>query len=349
MELATVFEAGMPALYAKFGSRLGDAQRRALGAVRAWRTGALGHAVLDCGDCGSRHLQMRCCANRSCPRCQQHSASAWLERQHNKLLPVAYFLVTFTLPAQLRGLAQSNQRIVYDALFEAASQSLIQVGLNRTQALRLGLCAVLHTHSRRLDYHPHLHVVVPGGGIDPERRQWRAIGANYLFAANNLAKVFRAKMIRALARADLALPPGVPGNWVVDCRSVGQGLPALNYLSRYLYRGVVAENNIVGLDTEQGTVTFQYRQSNTEAIKTRTLPIAEFLYKLLQHVLPKGYRGVRDFGFLHGNAKRLPITLQIALRVILPDAPPKTPRVFSCRTCGGPMVFCYFVPPRAQT
>jgi hypothetical protein len=153
---------------------------------------------------------------------------------------VDYFMVTFTLPAGLRGVASCHPETVYAALFDAASATLTQFGRNHKQSIDLGLCAVLHTHARNLIYHPHVHVIVPGGGVNKKRRQWRKLGGRYLFNARNLAKVFRAKLLAALNQAGLKLPVGLPTRWIVDCRSVGSGAPALQYLSRYLYRGVVS-------------------------------------------------------------------------------------------------------------
>jgi hypothetical protein len=182
-----------------------------------------------------------------------------------------------------------------------------------------GAIAVLHTHSRRLDYHPHVHLAMPAAAIDAKRRLWRTkrgrnkSKSSYLFNHKALAKVFRAKLLAAITQAELALPGQVPGKWVVDCKPLGNGDKALVYLGRYLYRGVLPEKDI--LACEQGQVTFRYQNSKTRKMETRTLAGADFLWLLLQHVLPKGFRRARNFGFLHPNSKRLIQLLHVLFKL----------------------------------
>ena len=200
--------------------------------------------------------------------------------------------------------------------------------------------AVLHTHSRRLDYHPHVHLAMPGAALDPEKRLWRRRSGKrsaYLFNHRALAKVFRAKVLAALAREGLKLPPGVPAHWVVDCKGVGDGSKALVYLGRYLYRGVIQEKDI--LSCEAGQVRFRYRDSQTGKSAVRTVSGARFLALILQHVLPKGFRRSRNFGFLHPNSKRLIALLQIVLKVAPEPGPTwmKHRPPFRCACCGAPM------------
>ncbi len=161
---------------------------------------------------------------------------------------------------------------------------------------------VLHTHNRKLDFHPHMHIVVPGGGVDESRRQWKKKKSKYLFNQKALAKVFRARFLAALNEAGFSIPTNVPEKWIADCTHVGKGITALKYLSRYLYRGVISEKNIVS--NNNGQVTFKYIESKTDETRYRTLKGEDFLHIILQHVLPKGFRRVRDYGFLHSNAKK---------------------------------------------
>ncbi|MBU0945689.1 MAG: transposase [Proteobacteria bacterium] len=162
---------------------------------------------------------------------------------------------------------------------------------------------VLHTNNRRLDFHPHIHAVVPGGGMDKQSHQWKRVKGDYLFPHKALAKVFRARFLTALKEAGFLIPKKLPAKWVIDCSYVGKGISALKYLSRYLYRGVISEKNIVS--NKNGRITFRYIESDTKKIKYRTLKGEDFLQLIIQHVLPQGFRRVRDYGFLHGNAKRL--------------------------------------------
>lgn len=333
-QLADLLREALPQL-----GTLTSAQRLALYAITHCRTGAFGARVLHCDGCQQSLVAPRSCGHRSCPRCQHQAASDWLDRQQRKLLPVDYYMATFTLPDGLRTLARQQPAAVFNAMFDATSKTLTTFGRNdRKLGAALGFCAVLHTHSRRLDFHPHLHVVIPGGSIDVKRRQWRTRSRKYLFNGRQLAKVFRAKLIHALAGAGIDLPRGLPTKWIVNCEHVGAGLPALKYLSRYLYRGVIREQQIVDHDRVAGTVTFRYQDSKTKAAALRTLPLVEFARLILQHVLPKGFRRARDYGFLHHNARRLIDLLHYVLRVVIKAAIVPVLRPFLCPHCRQPMI-----------
>ncbi|MFZ1446801.1 MAG: transposase, partial [Candidatus Dechloromonas phosphoritropha] len=195
-----------------------------------------------------------------------------------------------------------------------------------------------HTHSRRLDLHPHVHLVMPGASLDARSRRWRT-KSGYLFSHKALAKVFRAKLLAALAQAGLHPAEPLPGKWVVDCKRVGNGEKALVYLGRYLYRGVIREADLLACDHDgSGQVSFRYRDSQSGESKVRTLPGAEFLHLLLQHVLPKGFRRARNYGFLHPNRKSLIALLHIVLKIAPRTLPVERPRpAFLCPCCGAPM------------
>lgn len=343
--LADIVRDVMPQLGA-----LTEVQRFALHAIVNCRTGAFGARVLHCDGCSQSLIAPRSCGHRSCPRCQHQAASNWLARQQRKLLPVDYYMATFTLPEGLRSLARQHTALVCNAMFAAAAQTLSAFGRNdRKLHASLGFCAVLHTHTRRLDYHPHLHIVMPGGGIDVKRRQWRTRSGNYLFNGRQLAKVFRAKLIHALKGAGLNLPRGLPARWIVHCDRVGSGLPALKYLSRYLYRGVIREQQIVAVDPAARTVTFSYRDGKTKQTALRTVPTVEFVQLILQHVLPKGFRRARDYGFLHHNARRLVDLLHYVLRVVIQAAIVPVLRPFLCPHCQQPMHVIAATPRAAVT
>jgi hypothetical protein len=205
-----------------------------------------------------------------------------------------------------------------------------------------GVITVLHTHSRRLDYHPHVHLVMPAAALDAEKKLWRSKKGNdngpYLFHYKALAKVFRAKVLQGIEKAGLHVNAGCPATWVVDVKSVGSGEKALVYLGRYLYRGVVQEKDIIACDN--GQVTFRYRDSKSKQTEKRTLPGADFLALILQHVLPKGFRRARQFGFLHPNSKRLIGLLQYLLGFDPKKALAqlKARPGLTCPCCGAPMV-----------
>ena len=336
MKLAAIVHHYYEAFKPNYAVRLFPAHLKALDAILRCRTPQAGEMQLRCTECDVLMCQPRSCGHRSCPQCQHYEASRWLDRQQTKLLPVEYFMLTFTLPFELRPLAWHHQTAIYNMLFACVSSTLKDFGLNPLHlGAQIGMTAILHTHTRRLDYHPHVHVVVPGGGVDKLRRQWKKKKGKYLFNEFALAKVFRARFLAALNAAGLATPRNLPEKWVVDCAHVGKGQPALKYLSRYLYRGVISENNI--LSYQDGQVTFKYIESRTGKTRYRTLAGEDFLWLVLQHVLPKGFRRVRDYGFLHGNAKKLLSLVQLVLQVVIEARASRHRPVFSCPKCQSPM------------
>lgn len=344
MQLAPLVHQYLVAFRSKYAAQLLPGHLRAIGAIQRCRTPHAGEMLLACTDC-DKHLQHpQSCGHRSCPQCQNHEASQWLDRQQAKLLPVEYFMVTFTLPFELRALAWRHQTVLYNLLFTTAVSTLKDFGLNpKHLGAEMGMTAILHTHSRCLDYHPHLHVVVPGGGVNRTTRQWKKTRGKFLFNQTALASVFRARLLAALKAANLTLPSKLPDEWVVNCRHVGKGAPALKYLSRYLYRGVISESNIVA--NHNGKVTFRYIDSNTGQTRYSTLPGEDFLWLVLQHVLPKGFRRVRDYGFLHGNARKLLVLIQLTLKVMITARPIRPRPVFICVKCQSPMRILGFIRP----
>ncbi|PIP05542.1 MAG: IS91 family transposase [Syntrophobacterales bacterium CG_4_9_14_3_um_filter_49_8] len=340
MQLASILDQYHDALQAKYGSQLLTGHLHAIDAISRCRTPEAGELFVQCLDCGHAEWRPRSCGHRSCPQCQNHEASLWLDRQQKKLLPVEYFMVTFTLPYEMRFLAMDNQTLIYNLIFVCVSSTLKDFGLNpKHLGADIGMTAILHTHNRRLDYHPHIHVVVPGGGVNKARKQWKKKKGKYLFNAFALARVFRARFLEDLNKAGFS-SPGCPRKWVVDCTHVGKGLPSLKYLSRYLYRGVISENNIVS--NQDGNVTFKYVESRSGKTRYRTVKGEDFLWLVLQHVLPKSFRRVRDYGFLHGNAKKLLSLVQMVLHVLIEACTPRPRPVFKCPKCQAPMQIMAF-------
>ncbi len=342
IRLATLIEQFETEFLDRYGDSLLPSQRRALAAIKTCRSHASRHLQAACEDCHHTAWIPHSCGHRACPHCQHHDAEQWLRRQQQRQLPVRYFLVTFTLPAALRDLAWAHQRQLYDAMIGCSWQTIAQFARNDRQ-LRgdTGAIAVLHTHSRRLDYHPHVHLVVPAGAVDTKARQWRVKRSTrkrpYLFAHKARVKVFRAKLLQALTDAGLALPTRYPATWVVDCKAVGSGEKALLYLSRYLYRGVILEKHIIAC--RDAKVTFRYRPSTSAAYRYRTEPGARFLALVLRHVLPRGFRRARNFGLLHPNRKRLIALLQVLLpaKAAEPPTPPQSRPPITCPCCGAAM------------
>ena len=341
MELAAIISQYYDAFMLKYAGTVLPGHLKAMNAICSCRTPDSGELYVQCPDCHHGQWHPLSCGHRSCPKCQNHETTRWIDRQQAKLLPVLYFMATFTLPYELRSLTWHHQREVFTILFLCVSGTLTDFGLNpKNLGAEIGMTMVLHTHSRRLNFHPHVHVVVPGGGVDKRRRQWKKKKEKFLFNEFALAKVFRARFLEALKKAELAIPKNVPRKWIVDCDHVGKGITALKYLSRYLYRGVISEKNIVS--NQNGRVTFKYIESKTGNTRYRTLKGEDFLNLILQHVLPKGFRRVRDYGFLHGNAKKMLFLVQLILHVVIKVIEQRPMPVFKCPCCKSSMVIVGF-------
>ncbi len=349
IRLACVIETFEADFLAHYRARLTSDHYRALTAMKQCRTHASPMMQVKCTGCEHKILVPHSCGHRHCPHCQHHESQQWLERQIRKQVPAEYFLLTFTLPAEFRGLSWAHQSVLYDSLMRCSWETVRTFSQNDKQLQGTpGAIAVLHTNTRQLDYHPHVHLVMPAAAVDSERKQWRTkrsrrtrrhgeAKGNYLFNHKALAKVFRAKMLAAIEAAGLTLPCRYPKEWVVDCKSVGSGKSALIYLGRYLYRGVIREKDIVACN--DGQVSFRYRNAKTGKMERRTVPGTHFLWLVLQHVLPKGFRRARNFGFLHPNCKRLIALLHVLLKFDpgLASAWIKERAPILCACCGAVM------------
>ena len=319
----------------KYQPRLLPSHYKALDAIKICRSTHSPKMLMQCEseDCSHQTLVPHSCGHRHCPHCQNHETQAWIERQLQKLVPAEYFMLTFTLPEQFRNLAWRNQRLVYGLLFDCVWETLKTFCLNDKKLGGIpGAVAVLHTNSRELNFHPHVHIVMPAATIDKSKRLWSKKTGKYLFNHKALAKVFRAKMLDAITGNGLKLPCDYPVKWVVDCLNVGKGEKALLYLGKYLYRGVIKEKDIVSFDNEK--VTFRYKNSKTKKHQTKTVSAVDFLWLVLQHILPRGFRRARDFGFLHSNSKKLITILQWVFRINLQNYKCKPRKRMICSCCG---------------
>ncbi len=312
IRLASIIDTFESAFLAQYRERLRPEHTHALAAIKHCRSEVSPKMLATCTQCDHQTLVPHSCGHRHCPHCQHHESEQWIERQLAKQVPAQYFLITFTLPAELRALAWAHQRVLYDLLLRCAWETVCTFSQN-DRALRgiPGAIAVLHTNTREHAFHPHVHLVMPAAALDAKRRRW-STKTGFLFDHKALAKVFRAKMLAGIDTAGLTLPARHPRQWVADCKSVGSGQPALIYLGRYLYRGVIREDDILACDN--GQVRYRFRNAKTGRFEQRTVPGADFLWLIVQHVLPKGFRRVRNFGFLHPNCKRLIALLQVVLK-----------------------------------
>jgi hypothetical protein len=278
---------------------------RALRDIEACRTAQLGGHLKQCDQCGRQLYSYHSCGNRACPKCHGEQTERWLAQARALLLPCGYFLLTFTLPAELRPLARSHQKILYGALMRCAAAALHKLARDpRYLGARIGALAVLHTWSRTLDYHPHVHLLVSAGGWSAPTHQWIAPRhPAYLVPVRALSVIFRAKMCAALARAGLlAQTPHAlwKTDWVVHCQSAGSGDKVLAYLARYVFRIAISNSRLERIDNAE--VRFRYRDGRTQRLRRVRLPALQFLARFLQHVLPRGLAKVRYYGLFSPSA-----------------------------------------------
>jgi len=318
--LAEIVRRYGPAYRAQYGAQLLPSQQAALTAIEACRTAALGGQVFSCPDCGTVRYSYHSCRNRHCPTCQHDAAQSWLAAQHDLLLPLPYFLVTFTLPAELRALAYSHQRQVYTLFFRATAAALQQLAADpRFVGGQLGMLGVLQTWTRDLRYHPHIHYLIPAIGLASDGRFCRPRNKAFLVPVHALAVLFRAKLRAALHQTGYTteIPAAVWSKpWVVDCRRVGSGAAALKYLAPYIFRVALSNNRIVRVANDR--VTFRYVDGATHQPKTCTLPALTFLHRFLQHVLPRGFVKVRYYGLF--SRRHRPLLAQLRAQLALVEA-----------------------------
>jgi hypothetical protein len=350
LELADIVRATGEVYQRLHGSTLLPSHRRALRDIVACRTAVLGGHVHACDRCGARQYSYHSCRNRHCPKCHGEQTQRWLERQRARLLPCAYFLLTFTLPAELRALARAHQKLVYGLLMTAAAAALLKLSADpRDLGARPGALAVLHTWTRALLYHPHVHLLVTAGGLRGPERTWvPSRRAAFLVPGRALSRLFRAKVRAGLRKAGLLdqAPATVwRHEWVVHVQHAGTGEKVLNYLARYVFRIALVNSRLERFD--DGQVTFRYRDGRTGTINRCTFDALSFLGRFLQHVLPQGFSKVRHYGLfspsrqdllahareqlLAASASPLPVEARIA------SAPVPAPEIGSqprCPACG---------------
>ncbi len=291
-----------PAYLKRRGGRVPAQQRKALRAIESCRTRRLGGIRRACTHCGHVHVRWHSCRNRHCPRCQQGKQQEWIAARLRELPPVPYAHLVFTVPDALAGHCRARPEALYRALFEAASQAVLQLARQR-YGIKPGCIAVLHTWGQNLHFHPHIHLIVTAGGMS-EAGQWKPTPEGYLLPVRALSAIFRAKCLAALQRLDQDLPAAkLPKEWVVHARAPQQNPGSiLLYLARYVYRVAIDESRIRSIDTE--TVTFAYKDYRDGSMtKSMTLRGEEFLRRFLQHVLPPGFVKVRHYGLFAHAAK----------------------------------------------
>jgi hypothetical protein len=341
---------------------------RVLTAIERCRTAALGGHLDECSRCGHRAISFNSCRNRHCPKCQANARDRWLEARNRELLPSRYVHVVFTLPHELAPLALQNKRVIYDLLFRISAETLLQIARDpRHLGADIGFFSVLHTWNQKLEHHPHVHCVVPAGGLSPDRTRWIASQRRFFLPVDMLGEVFRGKFTDVLREKfttgrlgfNVSMKPiGRPNifsnllrqtfrkKWVVySKRPFGGPEHALRYLGRYTHRVAISNHRLVSFADDQ--VTFRWRDSaNKNKQRLMSLHVHEFLRRLLLHVLPKGFVRIRHFGFLstRNRSTLLPVCFRLLgaaaakpiRKTTADDCEPRA--TWSCPRCNGPML-----------
>lgn len=339
-----------PQYLAQFGDRIPLAHRKVLSAITRCRTGELGGVLYQCEDCQRQHWVGRSCGNRHCPCCGHDKTARWLQRQSQRRLPVHHFLVTFTVPDALRPVLRAHQQDGYRALFTAGSQTISALaGSSKALAgCQLGFWGMLHTWGRDpCIYHPHVHFVVPGGGVTADGSQWQQTPANFLFPHAAAVKVYKAKLADALRECGLyRLVPSAAWlkRFVVDIRPVGDGQAVVKYLAPYVNRVAISDRRLIACDED--SVTYHYTPSGDRRAHTRQVSGTEFVRGFLQHTLPANFQKLRYYGWLSANSRTsfeevkwlvwlyLGWTFWLASGCAGDESPPEPQRP-RCGVCGG--------------
>jgi len=371
IEVADIFRDYGEAYQAKYGGKMSLQQKRAMRAIQICRTATLGGHIDICLDCGAERHSYNSCRNRHCPKCQFLKTERWIQNRTNDLLPIPYFHAVFTLPQELRPLALRNQEVVYNVLFRAASQSLLELARDpKHLGAEIGFTAVLHTWSQTLLDHPHLHCIVTGGGLRPDGPHWKAArGKKFLVPVKALSRLFRGKFLDLLKahrrKGELTFPGQIAPlettfeqllrrlyemEWNVDIRPpLHSPEHVLSYLGRYTHRIAISNYRLIACENDQVTFTYRDRQ-NRNRKKQMIIPVFEFIRRFLLHVLPDGFVKIRHYGLLsnRSRARKLARCRRLLGVQAAPAASAKTGwqelllqvagiDVRVCPICGGPM------------
>jgi len=378
LEVADIFRAAGPAYRTAHAGHLGLHQLKIMSAVEQCRTAAMGGHVEACEDCGHWRVAYNSCRNRHCPKCQGAAARVWLAMREADLLPVGYFHVVFTLPAEVATIALQNKAVVYDLLFRAASETMQVIAADPTHlGARIGITAVLHTWGSALTHHPHIHMIVPGGGISPDGERWIHSRPAFLLPVRVLGALFRRLFLtRLLAMheagqlaffgnlAPLAercaflrhLSPARKKRWIVYAKPPFAGPKAvLAYLSRYTHRVAISNSRLIRFDDDGVTFRYKdYRRDGSDQQQVMTLSADEFIRRFLLHNLPKGFHRIRHYGLLASGARKDHLARARQLLAVatpaLDDAPidPAAVARPPCPCCGGQMLIIEILERRYQ-
>ena len=348
IEIAGIFKKHGSSYLSKYSSGMLMSHTKAFDDILKCRTPIMGGKLYYCPDCKKYEYSYHSCGNRNCPKCQNDKADLWLDKNNKLLLPVNHFMVTFTLPEELRSFARSNQKLFYNLLFKCSSKSIEKLSADpKYIGGKPGMIGVLHTWSRTLAYHPHIHYIVTGGGLSEEKNKWNKSRSNFLLPVKALSVIFRAKFRDELKKETPTMFNSIDTNvwsksWVINSIPVGRGKKALKYLAQYIFRIAISNSRIITL--ENGKVAFKYKESKTKLWKTMTLEVEEFIRRFLQHVLPNGFVKVRYYGLFAVANRALLSKAREMLGYNEIEPKIKIKKVFICPECKKEMVVKIVIP-----
>ena len=367
LEVADIFRTAGPAYRAAHAGHLSLVQLKVMTAIETCRTAALGGHVEACEDCGHQRIAYNSCRNRHCPKCQGAAARAWLAEREADLLPVGYFHIVFTLPGEIADIAFQNKAVLYDLLFRAASETMLTIAADpKHLGARIGITAVLHTWGSAMTHHPHVHMIVPGGGISHDGQRWISSRSAFLLPVRVLGKLFRRLFLTRLLAlydagrlffrgsiADLAerraflrhLSPIRKKRWVVYAKPPFAGPQAvLAYLSRYTHRVAISNRRLIAFDDNGVTLRYKdYRRDGPERQRVMTLTTDAFIQRFLLHVLPRGFHRIRHYGLLAASTHKTSLALARTLLKVASepedmDSEEPVDTRPPCPCCGGHMI-----------
>ena len=326
----------------RYGNNIPFIHKKAIRDIMLCRSEHLGGKTWYCKKCEQYHYSYHSCCNRHCPKCQHHKAGVWVEKQKNNLLPVEYFMATFTLPESLRSITRSHQKQIFKIFFKATSQAIIKLAKDpKYLGGKPGMTGVLQTWARTLVYHPHIHYIIPGGALSFDHTKCLSTREGFFMPEKPLSIIFKAKFRDELKKTKLfkLIPQNAwKQTWVVNIISVGRGEAALKYIAAYLFRVAISNNNIISCNDSK--VSFYYKDRETGQKRVMTLPVLEFMRRFLQHVLPKGFQKVRHYGFLMSKKKKQldVIKYMLGVKAIPKEDVEKKELSVICPECGNKMI-----------
>ena len=339
-----IFRTFGPEYLERYSQVMPKVHRKVIDAIIGCRTEACGVALYECEKCGQLHRVYRSCGNRHCPTCQHHKTRQWLEKRVKRQLPGHHFLLTFTVPENLRRFIRKNQRMAYSALFRASSEAIKKLTVDQKYigGDLPGFLGILHTWGRTLEFHPHLHYIVPGGALSSTDGLWHPSRIDFYLPVRALSVIFKAKFRNEMKEAGLfdQIPSEVwQLDWNVNSQAVGSSEASLKYLAPYVFRVAISNSRIVKV--EGRTVFIRYRKPHSHRLRTLVLEVMEFIRRFLQHVLPRGFMKVRYYGFMNPNCgvplDRISTLIEMSygFNVVLPNTDLEPWQPIRCPTCGG--------------